>query len=51
MSSPGDPTHLTLEQIGQRAGVSRSTVSRVLNGQRDVRPAVRARVEAVIVGR
>jgi LacI family transcriptional regulator len=39
---------LTLEQIGVRAGVSRSTVSRVLNGQRDVRPEVRARVEAVI---
>ncbi|WP_116995399.1 LacI family DNA-binding transcriptional regulator [Desertimonas flava] len=48
MSGPGDGAHLTLEQIGQRAGVSRSTVSRVLNGQRDVRPEVRARVEAVI---
>lgn len=47
-----DPTagsrHLTLEQIGERAGVSRSTVSRVLNGRPDVRPEVRARVEAVI---
>lgn len=39
---------LTLEEIGRRAGVSRSTVSRVLNGHPDVRPAVRARVEAVI---
>ena len=40
--------HLTLEQIGIRAGVSRSTVSRVLNDHPDVRPEVRARVEAVI---
>jgi len=40
--------HLTLEQIGMRAGVSRSTVSRVLNDRPDVRPEVRARVEAVI---
>lgn len=39
---------LTLEEIGRRAGVSRSTVSRVLNDHPDVRPAVRARVEAVI---
>jgi LacI family transcriptional regulator len=40
--------NLTLEEIGQRAGVSRSTVSRVLNEHPDVRPEVRARVEAVI---
>ena len=40
--------NLTLEQIGKRAGVSRSTVSRVLNDHPDVRPEVRARVEAVI---
>lgn len=39
---------LTLEQVGARAGVSRSTVSRVLNGQGDVRPEVRERVERVI---
>lgn len=39
---------LTLEQIGERAGVSRSTVSRVLNDHPDVRPEVRTRVEAVI---
>jgi DNA-binding LacI/PurR family transcriptional regulator len=39
---------LTLEEIGRRAGVSRSTVSRVLNQHPDVRPAVRARVEEVI---
>jgi LacI family transcriptional regulator len=40
--------NLTLEQIGKRAGVSRSTVSRVLNEHPDVRPEVRARVEGVI---
>lgn len=40
--------NLTLEQIGERAGVSRSTVSRVLNEHPDVRPEVRERVEAVI---
>jgi LacI family transcriptional regulator len=39
---------LTLEEIGKRAGVSRSTVSRVLNDHPDVRPEVRARVEEVI---
>ena len=39
---------LTLEEIGKRAGVSRSTVSRVLNDHPDVRPSVRAKVEEVI---
>lgn len=39
---------LTLETIGKLAGVSRSTVSRVLNDHPDVRPEVRTRVEAVI---
>lgn len=39
---------LTLEQIGERAGVSRSTVSRVLNDQENVREDVRTRVQAVI---
>lgn len=43
-----DSGGLTLEQVGARAGVSRSTVSRVLNGQGDVRPEVRERVEQVI---
>ncbi|NND75890.1 MAG: LacI family DNA-binding transcriptional regulator [Ilumatobacter sp.] len=40
--------NLTLEEIGKLAGVSRSTVSRVINGQRHVRADVRDRVEAVI---
>ena len=40
--------NLTLEEIGRRAGVSRSTVSRVLNDHPDVRASVREKVEAVI---
>lgn len=45
---PEPPRGLTLEAIGKLAGVSRSTVSRVLNEHPDVRPEVRMRVEAVI---
>lgn len=40
---------LTLEDIGKLAGVSRSTVSRVLNNHPNIRAEVRARVEKVIV--
>src|SRR5262245_22291535 len=39
---------LTIEDIARLAGVSRSTVSRVLNGQPSVRPEVRNRVKEVI---
>jgi len=39
---------LTLQQIAQLAGVSRSTASRVINGHPNVRPAVRERVWQVI---
>jgi LacI family transcriptional regulator len=39
---------LTLEKIGELAGVSRSTVSRVINNQESVRPEVRQRVLRVI---
>ena len=39
---------LTLEDIGRLAGVSRSTVSRVINDQASVSPTVRARVLEVI---
>ncbi|MDH3302315.1 MAG: LacI family transcriptional regulator [Acidimicrobiia bacterium] len=39
---------VNLEEIGRMAGVSRSTVSRVVNGSPNVSPDVRARVEAVI---
>ena len=38
----------TLESIAELAGVSRSTVSRVVNNQAGVRPEVRDRVLAVI---
>jgi LacI family transcriptional regulator len=39
---------LTLEKIGKMAGVSRSTVSRVVNGEASVRDQVRERVWQVI---
>ena len=39
---------LTLEDVGALAGVSRSTVSRVINNEPNVRPEVKAKVEAVI---
>lgn len=39
---------LNLEEIGRRAGVSRSTVSRVVNGDSNVSPKTKKRVEAVI---
>ncbi|MCB0164615.1 MAG: LacI family DNA-binding transcriptional regulator [Anaerolineae bacterium] len=39
---------LTLEKIAQLAGVSRSTVSRVVNGHPSVKPEVRRRVQQVI---
>ncbi len=39
---------VTLEDIARMAGVSRSTVSRVLNGQPNVHPSVRQRVQQVI---
>jgi LacI family transcriptional regulator len=38
----------TLEQVAERAGVSRSTVSRVINAHPSVRAATRTRVEAAI---
>lgn len=40
--------NLTLEDIGRLAGVSRSTVSRVINDQASVSPDVRARVQEAI---
>jgi len=38
----------TLEEIGKLAGVSRSTVSRVINNHPNIRPHVRERVQKVI---
>src|SRR5512137_1873524 len=39
---------LTLEQVAKLSGVSRSTVSRVINEQPNVKPEVRARVRQVV---
>lgn len=44
----GEMTRLTLEDVGHLAGVSRSTVSRVINKESSVSAAVRQRVEDVI---
>lgn len=41
---------LTLEEIGKIAGVSRATVSRVVNGYPHIRPEIRERVLNVIWG-
>lgn len=41
-------TKLTLEQIAKLSGVSRSTVSRVVNNQASVKPEVRQRVQQII---
>ena len=38
----------TIDTVAQRAGVARTTVSRVLNNQPNVRPEVRAKVLAVV---
>ena len=42
------PSSLHIEQIAEMAGVSRSTVSRVLNNHPSVRPEVRQRVQRII---
>jgi DNA-binding LacI/PurR family transcriptional regulator len=44
---PPDPPS-TLEQVAALAGVSRATVSRVVNGSPGVRPVVRAQVERAV---
>ena len=38
----------TIRSIAQMAGVSRGTVSRVVNHQPNVNPKVRARIEKII---
>jgi LacI family transcriptional regulator len=43
-----EPSKMTILDVARIAGVSRSTVSRVMNGKRDVRTDVRARVLKVI---
>jgi LacI family transcriptional regulator len=42
----GDRTHVTLQDVARRAGVSLATASRVLNGTTQVRPDLRERVLA-----
>lgn len=44
----GPPPHATLEDVAARAGVSRATASRAVNGGRRVAPATRQAVEAAI---
>ncbi len=39
---------ITLAEVAQQAGVSLSTVSKVLNGRQDVSPGTRERVEALL---
>lgn len=45
---PQEKKRLTLEEIAEKAGVSRSTVSRVINDHPSVRPEVRKRVQRVV---
>jgi LacI family transcriptional regulator len=47
-ATPGADMTLTLKQVAELAGVSRSTASRVLNEHPGVRPEVRERVLQVI---
>jgi LacI family transcriptional regulator, galactose operon repressor len=44
----GQSNPLTLDAIAKQAGVSRSTVSRVINNQRNVDPDTRAKVLAIV---
>ena len=43
-----EQTKLTITQIASRIGVSKSTVSRVINKDKDVSPKTRSRVEAAL---
>lgn len=44
MSSPVRPVRFTLYEVAALAGVSKSTVSRVLGGKRDVSPSTREKI-------
>ena len=43
-----DSTEITIADVAKAAGVSVSTVSRILNGKQDVAPATRSRVQQII---
>lgn len=49
MTTTSDPTRVTLAQIASLAQVSTSTVSKVLNGRRDVAQYTRTRVQDLLV--
>jgi LacI family xylobiose transport system transcriptional regulator len=51
MSTDAATERVTLAEIADEAGVSLSTISKVLNGRSDVAPATRARVEQVMAER
>ena len=46
--TPDAPPTVTINDVAQAAGVSKMTVSNVINGKAGVRPGTRARVEAAI---
>jgi LacI family transcriptional regulator, xylobiose transport system transcriptional regulator len=47
-ASGGAPSRTTLARLAEEAGVSLSTISKVLNGRPDVAPATRDRVERLL---
>ncbi|MBX9246961.1 LacI family DNA-binding transcriptional regulator [Actinotalea ferrariae] len=48
LSAPGVPHAPTLEEVAERAGVSRSTASRAINGGLKVSPEAQAAVDAAV---
>ena len=48
MSNPVEEPRVTLAQLAAAAGVSLSTISKVLNGRADVAPKTRAKVEKLL---
>ncbi|GAA3818191.1 LacI family DNA-binding transcriptional regulator [Sphaerisporangium flaviroseum] len=51
MGSDSIERRVTVADIAAEAGVSRATVSKVLNGRSDVAPVTRAQIEAMLVAR
>lgn len=47
-ADPGHAEHVNSRDVAAQAGVSQSTVSRVINGRPNVRPETRARVEQAL---